>query len=87
MGAGRYNSTSKNHGGEHTGIGKKQKTGKYHAQWAPGKFHVSKSSPKVVEAGRKGRPFCRQTRPQWSKVRTAASKSVGQDTTKRVYEK
>ena len=29
MGAGRYNQQSKNHGGEHTGIGKKQKKGKY----------------------------------------------------------
>lgn len=29
MGAGRYNSQSKNHNGEHTGIGKKQKMGLY----------------------------------------------------------
>ena len=32
----------------------------------------------------KGRPFWHQRRPQWSKVSTAASRSVGQDTTKRV---
>ena len=45
MGAGRYNQASRNHNGEHTGIGKKQKTGVYYRN---GKYYKIESHTKFM---------------------------------------